>query len=311
MLTFHSIGDTDAVSSAVAISKCFEKSEISTPDIITSNANRILDGVGFSEIHIQSEFYREAEIIVLLDANDFDECGRFKGEMERFEGQILIVDHHLPNSKYGDNVYVFDEESYCATASIAYEVLKKLGKNIDERLAKLLLAGIISDSAELRNSTPETFMQIGELLEDAKTNYYSIRKLMSHEESAEARAWAIKDLLGANVYIKDGLLFVSGKAHAHANLSADNAIRLGADIAIFYSENENEISFSARLNIDLDKKYNIHLGKVMRQLAPIIKGNGGGHPAAAGAYGPLKHASQEFLDRFFEECLKKVESARE
>ncbi|MGC8478419.1 MAG: DHH family phosphoesterase [Candidatus Micrarchaeia archaeon] len=310
MITFHSVGDTDAVSSAIAVSKCFGKSRITTPDIITSNANRILDRTGFEDIKIESTFYEEAGIIVLLDANDFEECGQFKSKIENFPGLVLIIDHHLPGPNYADNVYVFDEESYCATASIIYKLMKEMGKNVEQKEAKVLLAGIISDSAELRNSTPETFMQIGELLEIAKTGYYSMRKLMSHEESAESRSWAIKDLLGANVFIKEGLLFVSGKAHAHANLSADNAIRLGADIAIFYAENESEVSFSARLNIDLDRRYNIHLGKVMRQLAPIIKGNGGGHPAAAGAYGPLKQASQEFLERFFEECIKKVQNER-
>jgi len=307
LLTFHSIGDTDAVSSAVVLSKYFASSQIATPDIITSNADRILYKVGLGNIKIPSSFYNEAETLILLDANNFEECGQFEEKMAQFKGEIVIIDHHLPISIDKENVYVFDNEDYCATASIVYELTELLGMEISVSDAKLLLAGIISDSAELRNSTPKTFMQIGTLLQTAKCSYYDIRKLMSHEESAEARSWAIRDLLGADIFIREGLLFVSGKAHAHANLSADNAIRLGADIAIFYSENENEVSFSARLNTDLDKKYNIHLGRVMRGLAPIIKGTGGGHPSAAGAYGPLKLATEEFLSRFFEECISKVE----
>ncbi len=308
LITFHSYGDRDAVSSAFALSKLFRIYSIKTPDYITKNTRLMLD-MAHIEYNIATIEKVNEKAIIILDTNDFDSLGRARDIILKSNKPIIFIDHHLFNNKPYD-AYIFDDESYNSTASIVYELLKSMHISIDKKTAILLLNGIISDSAELRNSTPETFTQIGELLEIAKTGYYNIRKLMSHEESAEARSWAIKDLLGANVFIKEGLLFVFGKAHAHANLSADNAIRLGADVAIFYAENESEVSFSARLNIDLDRRYNIHLGKVMRQLAPIIKGNGGGHPAAAGAYGPLKQASQEFLERFFEECIKKVQNER-
>ncbi|MEM3227441.1 MAG: DHH family phosphoesterase [Candidatus Micrarchaeaceae archaeon] len=310
MLTFHSVGDTDAVSSAVALSEYFNEAKIVTPDIITSNANMILNRVGFESMKIPTEFYEKAELIILLDANNFEECGSLEKRISEFPGTIIIIDHHLQNQIDKENLFIFDDENYCATASIIYELLGLLGMQIGKKEAMLLLTGIIADSAELRNSTPMTFEQIGSLLKISKLNYYEIRKIMAKEESAEARAWAIKDLLGAEITISNGILFVSGRAHAHANLSADNAVRLGADISLFYSENENEISFSARLNTDLDKRYNIHLGKIMRELAPIIKGTGGGHPSAAGAYGPLKLAGEEFIRKFFSECQKKIENAK-
>ena len=309
MLTFHSIGDTDAVSSAVSLSRHMKNSGVATPDIITSNANRILNKLGFSEA-IPSNFDRDAELVILLDANNFDELGAFSSEFGSFEGEVLVIDHHFPNNIGRDNVYVFDDEGYCATASIIYGLLTLLGEKVDESEAKLLLTGIISDSAELRNSTPETFRQIGSLLDAAKTDYYSIRRLMSHIETPEARARAIEDMNAANISIEDGILFVFGAAGSHANLAADNAIRLGADISIFYSENPNEISFSARLNTEIDKRYRIHLGRIMRDLAHIIGGTGGGHPAAAGAYGPLKQAQQTFIDAFLSECKTKIDNAR-
>lgn len=305
VLTFHSIGDTDAVSSAVSLSHHMKNSSVATPDTITSNANRILDRLGYGDA-VPNKFDDGAKIAILLDANNFEEFGQFSEKLKNFGGEILIIDHHYPNFIEKDNVYVFNDESYCATASIVYKLLGLLGEKVDETEAKLLLTGIISDSAELRNSTPETFEQIGTLLETAKTDYYSIRKLMSHILSPDARASAIKDLEDAAISIVDGVLFVYGKVHRHANLSADNAIRLGADVAIFYAENADEVSFSARLNTAIDKEYGLHLGRIMRSLAHIIGGTGGGHPSAAGAYGPLKNAHQEFLDAFIKECTKKI-----
>lgn len=309
LLTFHSIGDTDAVSSAVALSRHMRNSVVVTPDIITSNANRILDRLGFTG-PIRSGFDKDAEAVVLLDVNNFGELGNFSELIGGFPGTVIIIDHHLLNYIEKDNFYVFNDERYCATASIVYELIGRLGESVSGQEAELLLTGIISDSAELRNSTPETFKQIGSLLEAAKTDYYSIRKLMSHVESPEARAEAIEDFNGARISIMNGLLFVSGRARAHANLIADNAIRLGADIAIFYSESEKEVSFSARLNTSIDKRYNMHLGRIMRSIAHIIGGTGGGHPSAAGAYGPLKNAYGEFLDAFMKECIGKTSNPK-
>ena len=88
-----------------------------------------------------------------------------------------------------------------------------------------------------------------------------------------------------------------------ANMDADDAIKVGADVSLFYSISSNEISFSARLRPLLDKERGIHLGKVMASLAPIIKGHGGGHPCAAGAYGRESDAAQEFVNSFISTVL--------
>ena len=46
----------------------------------------------------------------------------------------------------------------------------------------------------------------------------------------------------------------------------------------------------------LDTKFSLHLGKVMQGVGSIIGGNGGGHPCAAGAYGPRKEQAEKALD---------------
>ena len=43
LLTFHSIGDTDSISSAFALLKFFNNATIATPDFITGNSRRILE----------------------------------------------------------------------------------------------------------------------------------------------------------------------------------------------------------------------------------------------------------------------------
>jgi nanoRNase/pAp phosphatase (c-di-AMP/oligoRNAs hydrolase) len=224
-LSFHSIGDTDAVASAIVLSGYFSGSTVATPDIITTNAKRELHRLDYEEGIISNKFEGDADLVVLIDVNNFEECGAFAEKLKVFDKDILIVDHHLMSELPEENVYVFNEESFSATASIIYELVRKAGIGIGEREAKLLLMGIISDSAELKNSTPETFREIGALLDIARTNYASIQQLMAHVEGPDARADAIRDLFTSSLLIKGGLLIVYGEARAHANLAADAQAR--------------------------------------------------------------------------------------
>jgi nanoRNase/pAp phosphatase (c-di-AMP/oligoRNAs hydrolase) len=69
-----------------------------------------------------------------------------------------------------------------------------------------------------------------------------------------------------------------------------------------------EVSFSARMRPPLDRKLHLHLGVLMQSLAKIINGTGGGHPCAAGAYGPLTSKGREFEDKFRERILDLIRS---
>lgn len=306
LITFHAIGDTDSISSAVALSKYFKNARVATPDIITANASRILKRMGFESLGIGSNFDPDAELVILTDVNNFEDCGEFRFQLEGFRGKTIIIDHHSPKEIQKNDVFVFNDESYNSAASIVFSLLKKLDFKIEENAAMLLLAGIISDSADLRNSTPNTFAQIGELLGIARTEYPEVLEKMEHVADAAARARTMTDITNAKVELVEGLLYVHGKAHAHANIAADAAISIGADVALFSAEDPKEVSFSARLRAPLDRRIGIHLGQVMKNLAHVINGNGGGHPCAAGAYGPLSTNADEFEKRFIEEVLKRA-----
>jgi nanoRNase/pAp phosphatase (c-di-AMP/oligoRNAs hydrolase) len=306
MLTFHSIGDTDSVSSAFALAEYFTNSVISAPDFITNNSKRILERLGFGEGRIKTEFDDSADLVIMLDVNNFEDCGSFKDKLKAFRKEILIIDHHAPQSMPKSNVTVFNDEFYNSTASIVYELLKPMGLMITKAIAELLALGIISDSAEFMNASYKTFEQIGELLNIANVDYVSLLPVMQHMASVASREESVKDLLGAKTKVIMGLLFVSGTVKGHANQSADDAIKIGADVALFHSIGKREIAFSARLRPPLDRALRMHLGQVMKRIAPIISGTGGGHPCAAGAYGPSASNADEFSNAFISEVSNEV-----
>ena len=305
MVSFHSLGDTDAIASAIGIATILPGSVIASPDKVTSNSLRIMSKLGFDSTIIKDSFMDDAEAIVLVDVNNFGNCGAFREKLDKFANTVIIIDHH---KKIGNkpNMSIFDEESYNSASSIVYELLRDFNISIDQRLAKLIAMGIISDSAEFKNAMPDTFVQLGELFRLAKTTYMDLLEEVEHISPASERIKTINDILGAKAEVHSNLLFIYGNAHAYANLAADDAIKLGADVVIFRSASSNEVSISSRLRPTLDKRYGIHLGSIMKSLSNIIAGTGGGHPCAAGAYGPAIDKSDEFVERFIGEILEKV-----
>jgi nanoRNase/pAp phosphatase (c-di-AMP/oligoRNAs hydrolase) len=305
MISFHSQGDTDAIASALGISSALPHSSISAPDKVTANSLRIMSKLGFDRSVIKDMFMEDAEAIILVDVNNFENCGAFRENLGRYTGPVIVIDHHK-KIEDKDNMRIFDDEGYNSASSIVYDLLRNMGIDVEQRLAKLIAMGIISDSAEFKNSMPNTFMQLGELFRISKTTYIDLLEEVEHISPASERIKTIEDILMAKVEVHSNLLFMYGNAHAYANLAADDAIKMGADVVIFKSVGSNEVSLSSRLRPTLDKKYGIHLGVVMKSLSKIINGTGGGHPCAAGAYGPASDKGDEFIGSFISEILTKV-----
>ena len=308
MLTFHSMGDTDAVASSLILSRFFKNYSVATPDTITSRSKNILRKLGFEPDSITKDFDGNAEVIVLSDVNNFEDCGAFGQMLRDFSGAIIIIDHHAPK-RVGKEVIAYNDEGYNSASSIVCDVIEQSGVRLSRSEAKLLALGILSDSAGLANSTPQTFMQMGRLLEAAGTNYSALSLMLKSTPSINERYAAVNDLFSAKSEIISGRLFIHGKAGYQANHMADEAIAIGADISLFYTISNKEISFSARTRPELEQS-GVHLGVIMKGIAGIISGTGGGHPAAAGAYGSAKGRAAEFTEAFTGEIVKRLKTDR-
>ena len=94
LITFHSIGDRDAVGSAIPLSRYFEDAVIATPDYITNNARYMIERVGYGN-KIDSKFREDAKLIIVLDTNTLESVGSFKEKIKGSSAQMLFIDHHL------------------------------------------------------------------------------------------------------------------------------------------------------------------------------------------------------------------------
>ncbi len=296
MITFHSIADTDSISSAFALSKILKNSQIRVPDFMTSNSKFVLESAGVGLEMFKTGFMDDAELIVLVDVNNFDDCGNFAEQLKKESDKVVIIDHHAISDS--GNSMIFNDERYNSTASIVYDIMEAFGIKPDMQTSELLIMGIYSDSAEFRNAEAKSFMQIGKLLDICGMDFQTLITKLSHIASPEARARTIDELFDAETAIRNGLLYVKGATSVHAAIAADDAVKIGADIALFYSESSSEVAFSARCRPAMDYMGDIHLGVVMKKAAKSIDGVGGGHPCAAGAYGPNKDGKYDFIKAF-------------
>ncbi len=306
LFTFHSIGDRDAVGSAIAFSKHFKHVRVGTPDFITTNARRMLKEVGYGE-ELGVASLEDIDAVVVFDANTLDSLGQLKEGLLAFKGYVVFIDHHLlGEEKLGNNFLFYSDESYNSTSSIIYDLILKMGQKVDKEEAILLLNGIISDSADFKNATYYTFMQIGELLKISEMTYAGIMEYFHESIPLENRFSTMKDLYSSNIeIIGKKYILVYGRSEMHANIAADMAMKVGADASLFWMVSEKEATISARLRPPLDKKLSLHLGRVMQHVSGLLQGNGGGHPCAAGAYGPAK----ENVERAAKQALEEIRAA--
>ncbi len=286
MLSFHSVGDRDGVGSAIALSACFDDSVVVTPDFITGNAKRMLLQAGYGR-KIGHSFPSGTEIVVITDANNLGVMGGMGEAIRRFRGMVLFIDHHaIAGEGLPENFALFNSEEFNSASSIVYEIMKRNREKVSGSAALLLLNGIIADSADFQNATPLTFRQVGELLELAHVDYSEILEYFHTKVSADERYRLMKEVFSARTEVLNGYILTYGTCSRNASLAAETAISFGADASVFWVADKREGRLSARLRAPLDKKLSVHLGRLMQDVGRSLGGNGGGHPCAAGAYGP-------------------------
>lgn len=291
VLTFHTVGDRDAVGSAMALAQYFSKSKVVTPDFITNNAKRMLAYLNMND-KILTDLPEAVDLVLVLDANNTFALGRLGDRLVPSLASVVFIDHHALHKETEMKASIFNDESYNSTSSIICEVMKKLGAEVNKDTAILLLNGIVADSAEMQNSSPLTFQQVSELLKVAKLDFSFFSEYFHENIPLKNRYQVLKDVSAAAAEVVGKYILVYGRAEEHANVVADAALKLEADASVFWVTSRTEASVSARLRPPLDKKLSMHLGVIMEDIGTLVGGSGGGHACAAGAYGVKREEAQ-------------------
>jgi nanoRNase/pAp phosphatase (c-di-AMP/oligoRNAs hydrolase) len=297
LLLLHSLADLDSLGSAIALKSYFKNAKIATPDAITAKSKKLLKFLN-ARLDLVDEF--DFDAIIILDTSSYHMLSDFSKRVKEFKGEIGIIDHHSIHEDSIRAEHLLIDNNSSSTCEITYEILKELGLEIDEKTAVCLLTGIIQDSASFRNASKKTFNCVVELLEKTKLEYEDILEIISTELDISERIALLKVCQRAEIIRVGNFLIAKSTIGSFEAAAAESLISLGADFAFVGSKSSSEARISGRMREELAKELGINLAtNIMFHAGKILKGSGGGHPAAAGANGPSIKALEEALD----ECV--------
>ena len=148
----HKIPDVDAVTSALSFAKLMNtlgyncKAKVSSPiNRETAYISRVFD----FELPAQKTSVAPQTRLILTDHSDYLQC------VDGAREAIILqkIDHHIEGDIKDSGIPFVRREMVGSTNTIIYQMFKELGVNIDDETARIMLAGIISDTRNLTKST--------------------------------------------------------------------------------------------------------------------------------------------------------------
>lgn len=158
--------------------------------VTAKSGNFSAEDVSF--IHGPSKY----DIIITVDTGDLEQLGRFyEDNTDLFTKLPLInIDHHASNSHFGRINYV--DVMASATTEIIIPLIQDLEhesgvKLMDEDVATLLLAGIITDTGSFQNAntTPRSFASSAQLIKYGARQQEIIQHVFKTKHLSTLRLW--------------------------------------------------------------------------------------------------------------------------
>lgn len=247
------------------------------------------------------------DLIVTVDTATVDQLGViYQGNVDFFYNTPLInIDHHASNEYFG-TVNLIDVTAASAT-EILFKVIQSLEKSldkeaalIDEDIATLLLAGIITDTGSFQNAntTPKSFAAAAALLRLGARQQEIVKNVYKTKELSTLKLWGT--VLSRLRYDRDNRLVWSVISLADFAETGSKSEETGGIIDELMSN-----APGAEIIVLMKEKEGKLVSCSLRTTTPAVNASdlaghfgGGGHPQAAGFRlrgKSLEEAEQEIL----------------
>ncbi len=148
----HKTPDVDAVTSALSYAKLMNvlgyncKAKVSSP--MNRETQYIAGHFGFKLPDLKTSVLPQTRLI-LTDHTDYAQCA------DGARDAIILqkIDHHVEGDIADATIPYVRREMVGSTNTIIYECFKELGLSIDDETARIMLAGIVSDTRNLSKTT--------------------------------------------------------------------------------------------------------------------------------------------------------------
>lgn len=250
------------------------------------------------------------DLIITVDTGDLEQLGRFYEDNPKLFVTIPVIniDHHASNSHFGKINYVDVMSS--ATTELLIPLIEECEqefntKLMDEDIATLLLAGIITDTGSFQNANtnPRSFAASAQLIRYGARQQEIIRNVYKTKQLSMLKLWGrILSNLKVDTIHKIGWATISQKDFKDTGSREEET----GDIIDELLTNAPEIEIVILIK---EKKRDIISGSIRTTTpsadASVLAGmfGGGGHVQAAGFKvqgGSLEKVEQEVLAKFRE-----------
>ncbi|MEM3395908.1 MAG: DHH family phosphoesterase [Thermoplasmata archaeon] len=273
----HCLADGDAAGSAIAIKLAFPFFEIGIPDNPTRTAKKIFSAMGVN--YLTAPCIDDFDFFLVLDAAAPYMLGEIAGKLEN----AMVLDHHSYCSDWEYLPYYADP-SKSSTAEVVYEMLREIGVRITPEIAKAILFGIASDTAQFAIAKPHAFRTAAELLEHGVRIQDVFEILSEKNQDLSQRISILKGFSRLKYQHYKEFLVAGSIVSAHEAVVCTALVNAGVDIAFVGSQKEKEFRISGRLSNNATK-LGISLTEIFSEVASDMHLESGGHPGAAGVSG--------------------------
>jgi phosphoesterase RecJ-like protein len=187
LVTSHMAQDADNV--AAQLSLCFILSRLGK-EVVAMDHDAIPERWRFlpqvERIQVGSVATHPVDYIFVVDTTRLERTGLDLSAV-RPPAQVVNIDHHLSNCRFGDINWV--EQEAPATNYLLYHLVKELGLEIDATLATCLFTGIMTDTGYFRfqGTTAETFQVAADLIARGASHIDLHRTVYEDRPIAEMR----------------------------------------------------------------------------------------------------------------------------
>jgi bifunctional oligoribonuclease and PAP phosphatase NrnA len=117
---------------------------------------------GLDTITKPADFPSAPEVMITFDCGSLDRLGGLAAAA-RAAGELIVIDHHLSNDRYG-TINLVDSDA-AATAVVVRKLAHDLGWQLNRDAALCIYTGLVTDTGRFQysNTTPEVFALAEEL----------------------------------------------------------------------------------------------------------------------------------------------------
>ena len=284
-------GDMDTIGSAIALAAS-NQGLLACGKHVGRLANRLCEELDapFRKLSDNPAWPSKIGGIIIVDAAAESQTG-----VKIPEGiPICVIDHHdTCEWKFGPGDLELRGNARSTTQMIFEYLSNHSPGTLTNEVRKLLLAGLITDTARFRHADESSLRCAADILSGADFEYQEFIEDIQNETVTASDRGAIVKGLSRCQSIEAGKWNL---VHTHAGILegkvASILVQTGAEIALVARNRDGETRLTARAPRSSTKS-GIHLGKMMQQLAEKMGGEGGGHDGAAGWTGKCDRIAGE------------------